>query len=138
MSAEESDDILQQDVFWFSEANGFDGCRPLVFISSSGSALTCVDVVCEGKFLARKARRYDVNHSAITCCIPVPNKVSDIATIDGCIVENPICNALGEHTATVGVSLDVSERGPAKELAAQQAAAATREERKLTHRLVLK
>jgi hypothetical protein len=128
VTAKESDDIFQEDIFWFSEAYGFDGCRPLVFITSSGSALACVHVVCEGKFLARKARRYDVNHSAILCCISVPNKVSDIATIDGCIVEKPICNALGEHTAAVLLTLDVAERGPAEELAAKQAAAATREQ----------
>jgi hypothetical protein len=53
------------------------------------------------------------------CCISVPNKVSDIATIDGCIVEKPICNALGEHTAAELFTLDVAERGPAEELAAK-------------------
>jgi hypothetical protein len=128
VASEEADDIFQQDIFRFSEANDVDGCRPLVFIASSGSALACVGVVCEGKFLARKARRYEVSHSAVACCISVPNKVSDIATIDGCIVEKPICNPLGEHTAAVLVSFDVAEGSPAKQLAAQQAAAATREE----------
>jgi hypothetical protein len=77
--------------------------------------------------LARKTRRYNVNHSFVAVSISVPNKVSDIATIDGCIVEKPICNALGEQTARIGVPLDVSERGPSEKLAAKKAATSTRE-----------
>jgi hypothetical protein len=86
-----------------------------------------VDVVCEGKFLARKTRRYNVNHSFVAVSISVPNKVSDIATIDGCIVEKPICNALGEHTARVGVPFDVAKGCPPEQLAPKNAATSTRE-----------
>jgi hypothetical protein len=69
MGAEKSDDVFEEDKPRLDTSNDFDCCRPLVFRSSSGCALAGVLVVCEGKFLARKARRYHVSHSFVTVSI---------------------------------------------------------------------
>jgi hypothetical protein len=127
VTSKESDHVFQEHIPRLRTSNDFDGSGPLILSSRSGSALACVHVVCEGKFLARKTRRYNVNHSFVAVSISVPNKVSDIATIDGCIVENPICNALGEQTARIGVPLHISECCPSEKLAAKKAATSTRE-----------
>lgn len=127
VTSKESDHVFQEHIPRLRTSNDFDGSGPLILSSRSGSALACVHVVCEGKFLARKTRRYNVNHSFVAVSISVPNKVSDIATIDGCIVEKPICNALGEQTARIGVPLHVAECCPSEKLASKKAATSTRE-----------
>jgi hypothetical protein len=121
--SQESRDILKPSEAWTDSADDFDCFRPAVSFVSFGELQPG-----HAERLAREATGHDINQARVAVSISAANKLSDIATIDGRVVEKPVRDSLREHAAAVGFALHISERAPAEQVTSEQSAAASRVE----------